>query len=292
MTSQLTKAFGDAVQQIPGVGMQLSLCGLLFFALAVALKGFAGAMASGRAAAGETRINAILSLVDQVTVGPLLTVMAAAGGVAIQQMLPHSPLPPLWAWMGDVPTVLLTVFVGDFLGYWRHRIQHSRLLWPAHAVHHSDTAMTWFTLERMHPIDRIGSMVDTLILGALGFPAWALVANVMVRHFYGYVIHADAARVFGKLDYVFNTPGMHRWHHARDIEGSGSNFATVFSVFDRLFGTYYNPYLLTGPTGVREDMGRGVIGQYLYPLRVWTAEIRSGLRRRPAAPRALAPSAE
>lgn len=163
--------------------------------------------------------------------------------------------PGLWSAIGPVPTALTIVFVGDFLGYWRHRAQHSPWLWPAHAIHHSDTRLTWFSLERMHPVDRAGSMVDTIILATLGFPPWALGANVAVRHYYGYFIHADVPWTLGRLGWLMNSPAMHRWHHARDIEGSGSNFATVFSVFDRLFGTYYQPGPCDRPLGVREDMG-------------------------------------
>jgi hypothetical protein len=86
--------------------------------------------------------------------------------------------------------------------------------------------MTWFTLERMHPLDRFGSAIDTVILAALGFPFWAQVGNVFVRHFYGYFIHADVPWTLGKASWLINSPAMHRWHHARDVKGSGSNFST------------------------------------------------------------------
>jgi sterol desaturase/sphingolipid hydroxylase (fatty acid hydroxylase superfamily) len=257
-------AFRGSVTQVPAVVISLFVCAGAFLALAIAVKGLKRAIADGKAAAEQTRINAILSAVDQA-----LTLMAAGAGMAVRHWGLQLDEPGLWAAIGPVPTALATVFLGDFLGYWRHRVQHTSLLWPAHAIHHSDTNLTWFTLERMHPIDRAGSMVDTLILAGLGFPPWALGVNVAVRHYYGYFIHTDAPWTFGKLGWVLNSPAMHRWHHARDIEGSGSNFATVFSVFDRLFGTYYQPGPCDQPLGVREDMGRGVIGQYLYPFRVW-----------------------
>ncbi len=267
--SSWAAAFRASVEQIPGVSLSLMLCAAAFFALAIAVKGLQGAIGGGRLAARETRINAVLSAIDQVTTGPLLTVMAGAAALALRRYGLQLNEPALWAMIGAAPTVLLTLFVGDFIGYWRHRLQHSPWLWPAHAVHHSDTALTWFSLERMHPVDRIGSMGDTILLGALGFPLWALGVNVMVRHFYGYFIHADVPWTLGKVGWVINSPAMHRWHHARDIEGSGSNFATVFSVFDRAFGTYYQPGPCDQPLGVREDMGRGALGQYLYPLKVW-----------------------
>jgi sterol desaturase/sphingolipid hydroxylase (fatty acid hydroxylase superfamily) len=62
---------------------------------------------------------------------------------------------------------------------------------------------------------------------------------------------------------------MHRWHHARDVEGSGSNFATVFSVFDRAFGTYYVPGLCTVPLGVVDEIRPSTVGRILHPFRCW-----------------------
>jgi sterol desaturase/sphingolipid hydroxylase (fatty acid hydroxylase superfamily) len=131
----------------------------------------------------------------------------------------------------------------------------------------------------MHPIDRFGSGLDIAILAMLGFPPWAAGANVLVRHFYGYVIHADLP-FNNKVGWIFNSPLMHRWHHARDVQGSGSNFATVFSVFDRVLGTYYAPGPCDVALGVREHMGRGVVGQYLHPFRTWGAAFRPGRRAR------------
>ena len=126
----------------------------------------------------------------------------------------------------------------------------------------------------MHPIDRAGSLMDMVILSALGFPVWALAANALVRHYWGYVIHADLPWTLGKASWVINSPAMHRWHHARDVEGPGHNFATVFSVWDRAFGTYHQPGPCTAPLGVREDMGEGALGQYAHPLKVWLSAAR------------------
>ena len=276
-----TEAFQQAVAQTPSAMLMLALCALVFFALAVGVKGLGAALTSGKAAGEDTRVNAILSGIDQFTVTPLLnginvvvtSALAGAIGVSLHALAAQAgwrlDIAAVWASLGPAPTVAATVFVGDFFGYWRHRLQHSRWLWPAHAVHHSDTTLTWFSLERMHPIDRIGSLCDSLLLAALGIPPWALIVNVNVRHFYGYLVHADVPWTLGKANWLFNSPAMHRWHHARDPKAYDSNFATVFSVFDRLFGTYYQPGPCDAPLGVDFDMGRGVVGQYLYPLKVW-----------------------
>jgi sterol desaturase/sphingolipid hydroxylase (fatty acid hydroxylase superfamily) len=164
----------------------------------------------------------------------------------------------------------VVVFVGDFASYWRHRLEHTRWLWRTHAIHHSDTEMTWLTLVRFHPLNRIVTMViDVGVLALLGFPAWALVANVIVRHYYGEFIHADFPWTYGPARFLFVSPAMHRWHHARDVIGAGSNFATVFSVFDLAFGTYHVPGPCTVPLGVTDEMGAGAKGQLLYPFVAW-----------------------
>src|SRR5690606_14327650 len=54
-----------------------------------------------------------------------------------------------------VAVALLALLAGDAIGYFRHRIEHSRLLWPMHVLHHSDDDMTWFTLFRFHPVNRM-----------------------------------------------------------------------------------------------------------------------------------------
>ncbi len=250
------------------VGVLLVLA-FVFFAIAYLVKGPDKALADARAAAGETRINMILSAFDQLLVSPLVALLLAAAAGAIQSKGLHLPTASLWAKLGEWPTLFIAVFLGDFAGYWRHRLQHTPWLWPAHAIHHSDTRLTWFSLERMHPIDRLGTMLDIVFLTALGLPVWAVAANSFVRHYYGYFIHTDLPWTLGKFGLVFNSPAMHRWHHARDIEGSGSNFATLLSIFDRAFGTYYQPGPCDAPLGVREPMGKGAVGQYLHPFREW-----------------------
>ena len=246
----------------------LGLMAIFFLVLALLVKG-AKAWSDARAAAEETRINLILYGVDQVLMTPIVVLIAATFAQTVHAMGWDAPGAALWDKLGGIATAFIAVFVADFLGYWRHRLQHSALLWPGHAVHHSDTQLTWFSLNRMHPIDRLGTILDLIGLTLLGFPTWAVALAVMVRHYYGAFIHADVPWTLGRFGWVFNSPAMHRWHHARDEEISGKNFATVFSVFDRAFGTYYCPGPCTVPLGIEAPMAPGALGQYLYPLQAW-----------------------
>ncbi|HEY3949470.1 sterol desaturase family protein [Phenylobacterium sp.] len=274
MAPHLTEALRRVVQPLIDQAGPLLACALAFAALAWLTKGWRDALRSARAAAGEARINATMVVVDAIATGPLLAIGVAVVVSTLASRGLQLGSAPLWAWMGRWPTIAAAVVVGDFLGYWRHRVQHSRWLWPAHAVHHSDRQLTWLSLERMHPIDRAGTLMDMVLLSALGFPVWALAANALVRHYWGYVIHADLPWTLGRANWVFNSPAMHRWHHARDVEIAGHNFATVFSVWDRAFGTYYQPGPCAAPLGVDEDLGEGALGQYAHPLKTWLEAAR------------------
>jgi sterol desaturase/sphingolipid hydroxylase (fatty acid hydroxylase superfamily) len=243
----------------------LALPALIFAAIALAASG-AHAIRKARNASAEVRTNAILFVVDIIFIAPLLAIMLGFTGAAMQSAgliasIPWSALP---TWL----VALIAIFAGDFVAYWRHRLEHTNALWPTHAIHHSDTAMTWTTGLRFHPLNRVSTaLIDTTALALLGFPPWALIANNLVRHYYGLFIHMDLPWTYGRLGRVFVSPAMHRWHHIRDADGAGANFATVFSVFDQAFGTHHVPGPCTVPLGVRDDIGRSALAQLIWPLR-------------------------
>jgi sterol desaturase/sphingolipid hydroxylase (fatty acid hydroxylase superfamily) len=270
----------------------LALSAVYFGLLALLVKG-TGAIDAAKRARRETSVNLWLFVLDALLIAPFITVVVRI----IRLGLSGSPLelvrPESWDSLPVVVTGFAALFVGDFISYWRHRLEHTRLLWPSHAVHHSDTEMTWLTLSRFHPINRLTTMVvDTAFLAVMGFPEWSLVLNVIVRHFYGEFIHADFPWMYGPLGRVMVSPVMHRWHHARDVEGSGSNFATVFSVFDQAFGTYYVPGPCNVPLGVSDQMGGGTTGQLLYPFVEWGGRIATRMRPgRRSKPKPLEPTA-
>jgi len=238
----------------------------LFFAgIALAVKG-RRALAAAVRASGETRTNLALYFLDALLIAPPLAVLL----VGMKRLLAGWEVvePGLWAALPLPLTALVAVFAGDFIGYWRHRLEHTRWLWPSHAIHHSDTEMTWLALARFHPVNRLVTVsVDNAILLLLGLPPAALLINNLVRHYYGHFIHADLPWTFGPLGKVIVSPAMHRWHHARDPAAYGTNFATVFSLFDRLFGTYRVPGPCTAPLGIDAEISHGVAGQLAYPFR-------------------------
>jgi sterol desaturase/sphingolipid hydroxylase (fatty acid hydroxylase superfamily) len=212
----------------------------------------------------ESRINISIHVLDSLLVAPFLAAL-----ILLMRRYDLSIVPP-GVWEGFSPVLIgfIAVAFGDFIGYWRHRLEHAQIFWPSHAIHHSDTEMTWLAIFRFHPINRITTtVVDSYFLLACGFPAYALVVNAIIRHYYGAFIHAHLPWTYGPLRFLFVSPAMHRWHHAEDPLAYQTNYATVFSIFDLVFGTFRVPGACNGVLGVRRDVGRGVAGKLAYPFR-------------------------
>jgi sterol desaturase/sphingolipid hydroxylase (fatty acid hydroxylase superfamily) len=211
--------------------------------------------------------------------------MAPLGAVTffIYDLMPHVADQQLL----KLPTALqfvLCVFLSDVAGYWRHRFLHTRMLWPSHAVHHSDEHVNWLTLVRIHPIERVASVTaDSLMLGALGFDPSIIAANGLLRHFYGYIEHADIRWTLGPLRYVFATPHFHRWHHSSDEIARDKNFAVIFSFIDLTFGTFFVPDAPPKRFGIGAAR-MGFITLLAYPFQQWVSQIAARKRHsRPCA---------
>jgi sterol desaturase/sphingolipid hydroxylase (fatty acid hydroxylase superfamily) len=239
----------------------------ILIGLAILTKGLNGALVAAKRAAGETRFNLTLYILDSLFVGPIVIMLYAlmanfADAFGLRLISPH-----IWNTIPSPLVGIAAVVAGDFIGYWRHRLEHTRFLWPAHAVHHSDTEMTWLALFRFHPINRITTFViDNSFLLILGFPGYGLLVYFIVKHHYGIFIHADLPWRYGRIGRVFVSPVMHRWHHSIDPAAHQTNFATIFSAFDRMFGTYRVPALPSTALGVESHAAKGIVAQLLHPF--------------------------
>jgi len=163
--------------------------------------------------------------------------------------------------------VPLAIFAGDFVAYFRHRFEHSRWIWPSHVMHHSDTDLHWLSVYRFHPINRLTtSVIDSGALILMGFPPGPVFLSSLFRHYYGILVHMNVPWTFGPFGKIFVSPAMHRWHHVREGKGVGSNFASIFSIFDRGFGTLYMPGPCMEPLGVTEVDNDAYLQQLIWPI--------------------------
>ena len=253
----------NALSNLIDAGIRLLPFMVLFLCLSLAAKR-STFWSHAWAARHEIKTNMAIWIFDILFVLPIVLLPA----IWLTEIAPVSKvLTNFWIEVPIILTIIATVLAGDFISYWRHRLEHCPILWPSHAVHHSDTAFNWFTLYRMHPVNRFTTVtIDTLLLALLGFPPTALIANALVRNAWGSFIHADLPWRLGLLGAIFISPVAHRVHHIDDSKLAGHNFATVFTFWDRWFGTW-----LPGEgfercsTGVDEG-SRKFIGEMARPI--------------------------
>ena len=148
------------------------------------------------------------------------------------------PEMPLWLY------ILLGVVLLDFFGaYLAHYTEHKiKPLWMIHLVHHSDHKVDTTTANRHHPLEsviRFGfTLFGVLVVGAP-------IAIVMIYQSMSLVFtqfnHANIKiprSVDKLLSYVIVSPDMHKVHHHNLLPYTDANYGNIFSIWDRLLGTY------------------------------------------------------
>lgn len=131
----------------------------------------------------------------------------------------------------------------DLAWYVTHRAMHTfPALWPVHIVHHSDPIVDVTTTVRQHPGE---SVLRYVFLSAFAFAfgvspvAFAIYRIWSAVH--GQTEHANI-RLPQWLDtmitFVFSSPNLHKIHHSRDQRFTDTNYGNIFSIWDRMFGTF------------------------------------------------------
>jgi sterol desaturase/sphingolipid hydroxylase (fatty acid hydroxylase superfamily) len=176
-------------------------------------------------------------------------------------------------WPSDWPLaaqVVLGLVIAEFGFYWAHRLCHEfQPLWPFHAVHHSVTRLWFVNTGRRHFFDTIVSVSFGLAVGlAAGVPEGIIIWVSAITAFIGLLTHANIEMRCGVLNYVFNTPCLHRWHHSMVLREGNTNYGENLVLFDQLFGTFFNPDRRPPAViGIREAMPATLTGQIMFPFR-------------------------
>jgi sterol desaturase/sphingolipid hydroxylase (fatty acid hydroxylase superfamily) len=164
----------------------------------------------------------------------LLSDMSKANGLGLVYWLHASTL---W-------TIVISFFVLDFFGGWLvHWVQHKIYpLWKFHVVHHSDNNVDVTTGLRHHPIESVLRGIFFLAAIAItGAPMYAVMIYQTVLVLSTQFAHANIHLprwLDASLSYLFVSPAMHKVHHHWQQPYTDSNYGAVFSVWDRLLGTY------------------------------------------------------
>jgi ornithine lipid hydroxylase len=181
-----------------------------------------------------------------------------------------APFAGIWPHEWPVPAqALLLIISADFMRYWLHRWLHAApLLWRLHAVHHSVDRLYWLNTSRFHPIEKtLQFMLDSLPFILMGVDPHVIGFWFVLYSVNGFFQHSNIRLRFGLLSGIFSTAELHRWHHSRIPAESNSNYANVFILWDRLFGTYYRPASEVGTLGLlNPDYPMGIVQQMKAPF--------------------------
>jgi sterol desaturase/sphingolipid hydroxylase (fatty acid hydroxylase superfamily) len=162
-----------------------------------------------------------------------LAAFTVRNGVGLLFLFGHS------AWT----QAFLGVLALDLFAYLAHVLLHKLWLgWQFHRVHHSENAVDVTTTFRQHPGEAVWRILWQLAaVLVFGLPLWVVIVYLILSSLNAQMEHANI-RLNDNLDRLIRllivTPHMHKVHHSRDQRETDSNYANIFSFWDRLFGTY------------------------------------------------------
>ena len=132
----------------------------------------------------------------------------------------------------------------DLVGaYLAHFVEHKiKPLWMVHLVHHSDHKVDSTTANRHHPIESIIRFFFTWIgVVICGVPVAIILLYQSISVILSQFNHSNIKlpkNLDRLMSYVIVSPDMHKIHHHYRLPYTDTNYGNIFSIWDRLFGTF------------------------------------------------------
>lgn len=137
-----------------------------------------------------------------------------------------------WVW-------LALLFADDFCYYWFHRFSHRvRMGWAGHVNHHSSERYNLTTALRQSWTSMFFGPMFWAPLALIGFHPLMIIGMQSLNLIYQFWIHTETIKRLGPLEWVMNTPSHHRVHHGSNPQYIDRNYAGIFIIWDRMFGTF------------------------------------------------------
>jgi sterol desaturase/sphingolipid hydroxylase (fatty acid hydroxylase superfamily) len=203
----------------------------------------------------------------------LLTKFALAGlTLAVTGLQGLSPLGGL---PGSIRPVAIFVLFDLWMYLWHMANHHIPFLWRFHRAHHADTEMDTTTALRFHPGELVLSAVArSPVIIFLGMSFAQVLAFEVILNISTLFHHSNLAvpEIWDRrLRTLVVTPNMHRVHHSIERRETDSNFTSILSCWDRLFGTFRmrpdTGAITLGLPRFREEHYQRLWGFLITPLR-------------------------
>ena len=149
-------------------------------------------------------------------------------------------LPPMPMWLFLIVGLLLLDLIGAYFVHWaEHKV---RWMWLFHLVHHTDPHVDTTTANRHHPGESVFRFVFTtlgvIIAGAPIYIVFMYQSLSVALSQFNHAYIRFPKQLDRLLSWVIVTPNMHRVHHHYALPYTDSNYGNIFSIWDRLFGTF------------------------------------------------------
>ncbi|HRC54711.1 MAG TPA: sterol desaturase family protein [Kofleriaceae bacterium] len=178
-----------------------------------------------------------------VVIAALVSGAAAAGTLAVLASFAPPKLPgPLAHPVARGALFLVLTDLSRFLAhFWMHRPWP----WRFHHFHHSPRTIYWLSGNRATPVHVVLFAAPTAAWMWTLQPSLGVVAvNIVAMVFWNHFMHTNVrlpARWQALLEWIVTTPRYHHVHHAKDPALYKKNLASIFTLWDRLAGTYVDP---------------------------------------------------
>lgn len=156
-------------------------------------------------------------------------------GFGVLQWIPQWP-----PWSKAIVGLMLMDLIGAWLAHWS---QHkTKWLWRFHLIHHSDPQVDTTSANRHHPGESLVRFIfTTLAIVITGAPMWLVFLYQSMSVVLSQFNHANFALpkwLDSVLSVVLVTPNMHHVHHHYVQPYTDSNYGNIFSIWDRILGTF------------------------------------------------------
>ncbi len=145
---------------------------------------------------------------------------------------------PLWLYV--IAGLMILDFVSAWLIHWmEHKI---KWMWKFHLIHHSDTWVDTTTANRHHPGESVFRAMFTFLAVIIsGAPIWLIFMYQSLSVLFAQFNHANIHLpkwLDNTLSWIIVSPDMHKVHHHYAQPLTDTNYGNIFSLWDRIFGTY------------------------------------------------------
>jgi sterol desaturase/sphingolipid hydroxylase (fatty acid hydroxylase superfamily) len=160
---------------------------------------------------------------------------ATQNNFGILQWLPELPL-----WATAIVGLLLLDLIGAWFIHWtEHKV---KWMWRFHLVHHSDTNVDTTSANRHHPGESVFRFIFTTMgIVIAGVPMWLVFMYQAMSVLLSQFNHANIVIpkwLDNAMSWILVSPDMHKVHHHYVLPYTDSNYGNIFSIWDRIFGTF------------------------------------------------------